>query len=141
VIRPWYRSRLLWFGMPGPWFLVWLGWIFPPRIVTRSGPSGLHQLYAYGSTLMFYSEPGPASPGWDMSVPRMGLDDIVPQGGPWLSWGHVTQPGGMSGPPRVDFFIVRSWLPTAIYLVTWMAAIAGRQLYKDRMMRRAAEIR
>lgn len=140
MIRPWYRSRLFWLGLPGMLFLVWLSWIFPPRIVTRTGPSGVHQLYAYGSTLMFCSEPCLASPGWHVSAPQTGLEEIVPQGGPWVKWDRLVEPAGLSGTPHVDYIFIRSWLPAAAYAVVWVAVVASWQRYKCGRMRRAAEV-
>jgi len=138
MIRPWYRSRLFWFGVPGMLFLVWVAWIFPPRIVTRTGPSGVHQLLAYGSTLVIFIDPGAFAPGWDMSAPRRGLEDIIPQGGPWVRWKREIQPAGISGPPHVDYLVMRSWLPALVYGVVWLAMVAGWQRYKCGMMKVAS---
>ena len=40
MIRPWYRSRLFWLGLPGLVFLLWLWWFFPPRRGSSSRRDG-----------------------------------------------------------------------------------------------------
>lgn len=141
MIRPWYRSRLFWLGIPGLAFLVWcwlaldqrnagIAWTTPEYRWGLSDSEGFVQLAI---------------------IKGSGLTDGYPSG---LSfWSRVFSRANVLWFPKAfqhvhplpgnkittEYIRVSYWLLILLYLATWLGALTGWQRRKARLSRRAAE--
>ena len=147
MIRPWYRSRLFWLGLPG---LVFMGWLW----LAKAG-----QVFAFGhlanngtgeSTLQYIG----ASEGSIYQVTTRYRYSIGARHG--FHWRGFNSPGAGLAPepgtyfPRPFAIIRRSgwrrehreirlawWVVISAYTAVWLGAVAGWQRRKARLSRRA----
>jgi hypothetical protein len=149
VIRPWYRSRLFWLGLPGLLFLLW-GWLADPLAVSGVTVT----LGDYRLTVGDWSRVGRIS--WE----------VYGSGGRLSAQGIRTFSGRLGGSVPVDEGEVRDrqafppafryevqedhstpvglrripqvrvayWLLLLLYLPAWGALLAGWQRRKSRLL-------
>jgi hypothetical protein len=143
MIRPWYRSRLFWLGLPGLVFMLWL-WLGdqsfdfghtsitgPNETTTRSIGASYGSIFqattidSYGvipRTIGFHgSGLVREQPVNHVPLPRFGIIREGFYGGVeyweiWLAW----------------------WVVISTYMAVWLGALAGWQRRKARLSRRAA---
>jgi hypothetical protein len=150
MIRPWYRSRLFWLGLPGLVFMLWL-WLakadqrfaFGHIAITGPGEETLRIIGTYNGsirqTTIRYSNG--TSTGWQRG----------------FHWRGFHGSGASLAPEHVDYFprpleIIRGpllgrepwgirlawWVVISAYTAVWLGAVAGWQRRKARLRRRAA---
>lgn len=143
MIRPWYRSRLFWLGLPGLVFMLWLWlakagqsfdvgytWnIWPAETTTRSIGISDGSLYQVTNTNS-YGATGPPTVGFHGS--EVGLDPDEP----------------VTYFPHRPFGLIREddywktwlawWVVISAYTAVWLGAVAGWQRRQARLSRRAA---
>jgi hypothetical protein len=148
MIRPWYRSRLFWLGLPGLVFLLWLWLIFSPRAICIDAGQRSFDLLSFRSALeLTTSDDRWAPPAWEIDVfPLDEEADRIDPGDHLFKRDYHAWPGeiDVGGVRRLEFFrldyvSMRPWLPVAAYLVLWVAALALWQWRKTRLSRRGAE--
>ena len=144
MIRPWYRSRLFWLGLPG---LVFMGWLW----------------LAKADQSFFFSHTAITGPTESTTRSIGAKDGSIYQRTSWNSYGVGGRVGfhwrGFHGSgrstyfPRRPFGIVRVttyhvghdreialawWVVVSAYTAAWLGAVAGWQRRKARLSRRAA---
>ena len=158
MIRPWYRSRLFWFGVPGLVFLLW-GWLaFPMRgIHLRASLGEYHLRFTDRSRVAvvsweIYGRGRLMAPGFRADTFRLG-----PQRTPWgtvisedpevirdRDWFPPTirydvwEGEYHLGTRRIPWVRVAYWFLLLIYLAAWGALLAGWQRRKSRLQKAAA---
>ena len=146
MIRPWYRSRLFWLGIPGLLFLLWL-WLAKARADLFFGHTGITGVpYAttrgigscYGS--IYYSRSrsrygvsGPDQIGFHASEMEFESDEPTIYF-PLRPFGIVQQ--------KDDFHEYREiwvgwWVVVVAYTIAWLGGLVGWQRRKARLSRRA----
>lgn len=133
MIRPFYRSRLFWLGLPGMVFLLW-GWIaginasleyFQPA--TRYGVQAGH------SKLSFYSSNHPAeffhypAGTWDFRVHSEARGSLLAPGIVWVDERVLGY-----GARGIE---IAAWTIFLTYIVIWMSSLAGWQRRKSRLLK------
>lgn len=142
MIRPWYRSRLFWLGLPGLVFLLWLWLAKADQIIylghtriTRAGAPTTRWIGAGAGSIyqITYSN------HFDPSLKRgfhWGLDPDGPLTYiPLRPFGiyHKTVDPGEYRETRLAW-----WVVISAYTAVWLGTVAGWQRRKARLSRRAA---
>ena len=137
MIRPWYRSRLFWLGLPGLVFLLWLSSACPPRLLMME--RGDH---AYGMAVgvddgvrlfSLESKDGGFSRSLYFDDPSS-LQKVPP--GPPIRFTNAGSNKAF-GFTRTDGVVAYS-LVIPLYLVFWIGPLAGWQRRKARRLRASA---
>ena len=133
MIRPCYRSRLFWLGIPGLVFLLWSWFAYPRRgmdliwagtdrwMCLRD--NGRHIFIAYQAL------PPPGKPGFVIRQDTCGPEQVDPLLPPAIKWRTGLQGFNL---------VVAYWTLLLIYLPAWLAALASSQRRKARLSRRSA---
>jgi hypothetical protein len=154
MIRPWYRSRLFWLGIPGLMFLLW-AWAksHGTEMLTCLGASGGWGGSGYGKLMWFRVETkGDALVGLDLrngqvcpqadtfftsapalAAPRFNTSFTSPllpepQWFPAPGWRSETVDAG-----SYLFLSLPYWLVTGLYGCAWVAGLVGWQWRKHRL--------
>ncbi len=137
MIRPWYRSRLFWLGIPGLMFLMWLWWFFPPRVFSLDVNGRTYEVRAFRFVVEFTWSEYPHTKTGDVAVfPIEEEMDRLETGDHLLKRDFQVWPGGH----QIDYVSMRAWLPCAVYAVCWLIPLSLWQRRKARLIRRAAAI-
>jgi hypothetical protein len=151
MIRPWYRSRLFWLGLPGLVFMLWL-WL------AKAGQS-FHFGHAKttGAAEMTYRVIGASAGSIFQNTSRSYYNGSLPLGFYWGGRGLHGSGSGLDPDEPVTYFprpfgIIREarfqregrkiqlawWVVISTYMAVWLGALAGWQRRKARLSRRAA---
>jgi hypothetical protein len=132
MIRPWYRSRLFWLGIPGLVFLLWAWLIFAPRAICIDAGQRNFDLLSFRSALeLTTSDDWRTPPAWEIGIVPLDEEaDRIDPGNPFFKRDYNVWPGGS----RLDYLSMRPWLPLAAYLALWLGALAGWQWRKARLL-------
>jgi hypothetical protein len=135
MIRPWYRSRLCWLGLPGLVFLLWAWWILPPRVLSLDFQGRTYEVRAFRSVVEFTWSEYPHAKTGDLDMFPIDEEvDRLETGDHWVKRDFQVWPGGS----QIDYVSMRAWLPSAIYAAGWLILISLWQRRKARLGRRAA---
>lgn len=140
MLRPWYRSRLFWLGVPGFAFLIW-AWLGQLRhywylsFTQVDGPVSAStwalESYAGAVSLGWSSHSfgisGPSSVGWDWSKENLDADE------PTIY--HTEFPFGISYEPLggYDYAWIDWWMLAALYATAWLVAQLAWRRRRRRM--------
>jgi hypothetical protein len=143
MIRPWYCSRLFWFGVPGLAFLLWL-WAdsensstyYSFRWKTPSyrgfGIGCQHgQIGGWiGRPYQGFANPGSQTGSYSYRgrIDKSRRDQINKDGPWWYEWESRSK-------DRLGFS-VDCWLLVLAYVITWLASLLGWQRWKRRLSAR-----
>ncbi len=142
--RPFYRSRLFWLGLPGLVFLLWLWLLFSPKAICIDAGQRSFDVLSFPSAIEFTtSEDRNAFPSWEVDVWPLEEEDRVDPGDHLFKWDYDERYAGIpagggsfvSGFWRQHYLSMRPWLPSAAYLVLWLAAVAWWQRRKYRLLK------
>jgi hypothetical protein len=135
MIRPWYRSRLSWLGLPGLVFLLWLWWLFPPQVFSVDMKGRTYEVRAFRSVVEFTWAEYPHAKSGDFDIIPIDEEvDRLETADHWVKRDFQVWPGGN----QIDYVSMRAWLPCAVYGVGWLALLALWQRRKAWLSRRAA---
>ena len=143
MIRPWYRSRLFWLGLPGLVFLLW-GWADSTRflsIVKWQSKGVVLGFQSCGNSLRIDSfhclDPGRPS---DLTCDRVPISRLP------LAVEHRLFPTAVrfgsihdaSNASTTRMLVIAYWVKISAYTAVWIACLAYWQRHKARLNRRAA---
>jgi len=133
MIRPWYRSRLFWLGIPGLLFLLWgwVDWSAPPSLTVKIGNSRVIAGNSAGALRMVWAT-NPSGTGMAISG-RTGTraPDLINPFPPAIRHWKVNLPGGS----RFITVTIGYWFLIIVYLPLWLGVLAGWQRHKVRLVK------
>ncbi len=153
MIRPWYRSRLFWLGIPGLVFMLWL-WLvkahesFTFGHTSITGPTETTTRSIFASADSIYEITYRKKNNHSLGSPPRGFY----WGGVYGPSGHLVRLEPLTWPPPRPFGIFRDederreyreiwlawWVVISAYTTVWFGAVAVWQRRKARLSRRAA---
>lgn len=145
MIRPWYRSRLFWLGLPGLLFMLWL-WLvkadysfsFSYTAITGPAKSTTRSIITHNGTIYqgtsWDSGPGRSGFRWS-AVHRPRPVFKVPDRPFEIERGTTDGPGGHSEYREIW---LAWWVAVSAYTAVWLGSVAGWQRRKAQLSRRAA---
>jgi hypothetical protein len=156
MIRPWYRSRLFWLGVPGLVFMLWLWlakagqsfsfgytWVTSPRETTTLSIGTSDGSIFQGTSRTSYNISGPSRVGFHGS--EVGLDPDHPviylPSRPFGIRRTSVAPNwfyGWTDAKEIREIWLAWWVVISAYTAAWLGAVAGWQRRKARLSRRAA---
>lgn len=152
MIRPWYRSRLFWLGLPGLVFMLWL-WLAKADQVFAFGHHAIT-----GSTGSTFRSISTSDGSINQTTLRYNWVSRARRGFHWRGFHHS---GAGLAPEKITYFprpfaIIRKtswpveealvqreirlawWVVISAYTAVWLGAVAGWQRRKARISQRAA---
>lgn len=135
MIRPWYRSRLFWLGLPGLVFLCF-SW--------GRGGANTTSIWWSGSrgALTLCDDNQRLEISWIEGLKGFGFQIQSDSAHPEVDALHRLSPLQVRRFPEYHFpkvsVLVAYWMLLLLYLVVWLGALAGWQRRKARLIRRAA---
>jgi hypothetical protein len=140
MIRPWYRSRLIWLGMPGLLFLLW-GWVdrSPSSLLTAKGSKLRLTTGNRTGTLTVAWETRPGGSG-DFAISGRtgtGTPGSIPLFPPAIQHWKVDL-SGFPGGGSATTVKVAYWFLIIVYLPLWLGVLAGWQRRKGRLLKSPA---
>ena len=143
MIRPWYRSRLFWLGLPGLVFMLWAWGDSTRHVSSLSWASNVWGFYArtWGNSLeldLYHSVyPGMRSNldfyRWPLSRLSTPVEHPLFPAGVRFGTSHNASNG-----LTTRILVIALWLMITAYTAVWLGALACWQRRKARLSRRAA---